>query len=411
MFISKPNQRDGYSSQSQLSLLIHVLAFCLPLLAASLSRAGTIEGVVFSENGPAKDSTVYAYRTYDDLVNDRVFRTSERGEREGQYSITLPAGSFYLVARANIGTRHLFSYHGVNPITITSDYRWLPFLLVPESILVCRESPGISRIRGRALYKNEPVSGGVISVYTPKDGKLRGMGLLTNTLDETGSFTFDLEPGSYTVVARKKQDIKGIGPVKQGDMFCYPSSNPINLTKNTLCDISFNCYPRDDLSFFLAKDAVNPQGRRHESRRLSSLYDLQPEEGQKRPDLPKAATISGVVTNQDGTPLPGMIVTAYPSNGVGIFQMHILRLITSNMGLTDGNGRYNIDLRDTDPRYYIVAREKLGEAPDRNEHFGLYEGSFNHSVTVNDGEHLNGIDIVTAPLMPERTLGDHRGKH
>lgn len=391
--------RPGNSATSGLLGILIILAGGFFLWLANPALAGTIEGVVFSETGPAKNATVFAYRSYEDLVADRVFRKSEQGSRDGQYSLNLPPGSYHLLARANLGGRQLFSYHGVNPIAVTEDYRWLPFIVVPENKMVCRETTGQNRITGQVSYKGQAVSGGVVSVYPWQEGKFRGMGLLTNTLDENGSFSFALGSGTYVIIARKKQDIKGIGPVKQGDMFCYPSTNPLTLTNNQSCNTDINCYPRDGLELFLNAEAVNPQGRRHDDRRQASLHDLQPEEVQNQP-LVLPSTISGRVTDAAGRPRPGMIVTAYPARGLDLFQMHVLRLITGNMGQTDSDGKYKIELKDDDGKYYLIAREKVGAAPDRSEYFGLYEGSPNHSVSIEPGWNLTGVNLTVDRIMP-----------
>lgn len=379
-------------------LLVPVVFFlCLFLLTERLAAAGLIEGVVFSEQGPASGATVSAYTSYEDLVANRVFQKSEPGVKEGQFTLQLDPGRYYLVAHAGQKDHPLFSYHGINPISVTNDYLWLPFLLVEETQATCQSAPeqGIS---GKVTYKGQPLNGGVVSVYPWQEGKFRGMGLLTNTLNENGLFSFGLEPGSYVVIARKKQDIRGIGPVQRGDMFCYPSANPLKVTSGQLCSVDINCYPRDDLDLFLNADTVNPQGRRHESRRHSSLSDLQPAEI----PVPAAAirtVISGIITDSTGKPRPGLTITAYPSNGLEIFQMHVVRLISENMGHSDQDGRYRIELPDGG-KFYIVAREKVGEAPDRGEYYGLYEGSANHSVVIKKGDNLTGINVVVDRIMP-----------
>lgn len=389
-------------------IILSVLAGLFFIGLPHTSLAGTVEGVVFTETGPLKGATVLAYKSYEELAGGQEFSKSTPGSRDGQYSLTLPPGSYYLLARADINGRQFFSYHGVNPITVTDDYRWLPFILVPENKMSCQDNPGQSSITGQVFYKGQAISGGVVSVYPWQDGKFRGMGLLTNSLDDNGAFSFGLEPGSYVVIARKKQDIKGIGPVRRGDMFCYPSTNPIILTNNKTCNTDINCYPRDELELFLNADAINPQGRRHNDRRQASLHDLQPMEAQKPGMEELTPTISGQVVDPTGAPHSGIIVTAYPARGLDLFQMHVLRLITNNMGQTDNNGKYRIELKDEDGegKYYIVAREKVGGAPDRFEYYGLYEGSVNHSVTITHGENLSGLNLVVDRIMPPQKPDD-----
>lgn len=371
--------------------------------SAELAHAGVIEGVVFSEHGPVPEATVFAYSSYENLVANRASSKSEPGGKPGQYNLQLLPGSYYLMARAEQNNHHLFSYHGVNPIVVSDDYRWLPFLLVEETPATC-VTDSRQGISGQVTYKDHPISGGVVSVYPWQDGKFRGMGLLTNTLDANGLFSFRLEPGTYVVIARKKQDIRGIGPVQQGDMFCYPSTNPITVAEGQLCSTQINCYPRDNLDLFLDDDAINPQGRKHESRRQASLFDLKPAET-PTPVVATPTRISGRITDPTGAPRPGLTITAYPANGLDLFQMHIVRLISDNMGRSDQDGRFTIELKN-EGNYYIIAREKVGEAPDRGEYYGLYEGSANHSIMINRGENLKGIDVVVDRIMPT-VLSDH----
>jgi hypothetical protein len=388
------------TARSRLFLLL--VATVLGLAQPVPLPAATIEGVVFSSRGPVAGATVYAYPDYQALAENSQAIVSVPGEREGQYRLQLEPGRYYLLARAREDGRRLFSYHGVNPITLGDDYRWLPFLLVAEKEGSCSASDyrGIS---GRVYYRDQPLDDGVVSVYPWQEGKFRGMGLLTNTLDAKGAFHFSLEPGTYVVIARKKQEARGIGPVHRGDLFCYPSANPVTLAAGQLCEIEMSCYPRDELPHYLAADAVNPQGRRHESRRQASLFDLQPAEV-PTPTTTRPTIIAGRVTDPAGKPRPGLVVTAYPAQGLALFQMHVVRLITDNIAHTDRDGRYRLEISEPG-RFYLQAREKMGEAPVPREYFGLYEGNANHSVVIESGRTLNDIDLVVDRIMPSLKPG------
>lgn len=391
-----------HTTQNLFTMMLRIavsllLAIIFSLYPRELVVAGTVEGIVFSEDGPAANARVFAYSSYEDLVANRAASQSETGSKIGHYNLQLKPGTYYLLARAQLKDKQLFSYHGVNPISISDCYRWLPFLLVEDTPNFC-DASSQQGLSGQVTYKGQPVNGGVVSIYPLQDGKFRGMGLLTNTLDDKGRFFFALEPGNYVLIARKKQEVRGIGPVKQGDMFCYPSANPITLQEGQQCTMQVNCYPRDNLDLFLDEGAVNPQGQRHDTRRQASLYDLQPAE----PSTPVVSTptsISGKITDQSGQARPGLVVTAYPANGLDLFQMHIVRLITNDIGQSDQEGRFSIKL-EKGGKYYIVAREKMGEAPDRGEYYGLYEGAENHAISVVKGENLSGIDVVVERIMP-----------
>ncbi|MBU0675954.1 MAG: carboxypeptidase-like regulatory domain-containing protein [Proteobacteria bacterium] len=380
-----------------ISMVGTILSF---FLASTPVGATIIEGVIFSPAGPLPGSTISAYSDYQSLITDTNPIQSGLGDKTGQFRIDLPPGRYYLLARGEADGVKFFSYHGVNPITVLDTFRWLPFFMIPESPAIC--SPDGQGISGTISYKATPLSGGVVSVYPEHDGLFRGMGLLTNTLDEKGHFRFNLDPGSYVVVARRKKTARGIGPVMQGDLFCYTSANPIKVVSDQLCEIKMECYPRDNLLSFLDDDEANPQGRKHETRRQASLWDLQPETSQQ-PTSQALSTISGTVTDLEGRGLANIFVTAYPSMGLNLFQMHVLRLISPAMSRTDSAGAFNIDLAQGG-RYYLVARDKVGAAPDRDELYGLYEGNQNHSVTVNAGEHRKNINLTVVPIMPASGL-------
>lgn len=391
-------QRYCYNMEMTNKFTIILALLALLLFCRGPVLAGTVEGVVFAGNGPVAASQVYAYPDYSSLVKKENYIKSSPGAKTGQYRLELPPGVYYLTATSAMADRpELFSYHGLNPITVTNDYRWLPFFMseTKEPVCVPGEGQGLS---GVVSYHGSPLDHGVISIYNSQEGKFRGMGLFTNTLGTEGRFRFNLEPGSYVVVARQKKMTAGLGPVMQGDLFCYPPTNPITIKKDQLCDLPIECYPRDNLEAYLDKGALNPQGRRHESRRQASLWDIQPEEA-KTAIYGRPATISGQVTNLGGQPVADLIVTAYPAMGIDPFQMHILRLISENRGRTDKDGRYQIELPGG-TLYYLQARQKIGEAPDRLEYYGLYEGNPNHAIMINPGENRSNINIPVTRIMP-----------
>lgn len=387
-------------------LFTQLLISLLFLFFSQPALAGIVEGVVFTDNGPVAGGKVFAYPDYESLVNKKNYIESSPGEKEGLYKLELSPGSYYLIATGNIADQTYFSYHGINPIIVADDYRWLPFFLTEESAPVCKTGHG-QGLSGLISYQGQPINHGVISIYPDQDGMFRGMGLLTNTIGDGGRFRFNLEPGSYVLVARQKKAAGGIGPVMRGDLFCYPSANPVKIGADQLCELEIQCYPRDNLESYLAEDAVNPQGRRHGSRREASLWAIEPEAA--KTSIPgRPATISGQVTDLDGQPVANLLVTAYPAMGTDHFQMHILRLITENRGRTDLHGRYQIDL-PAGGLYYLQARENIGEAPDRQEYYGLYEGNQNHAIMINPGESKGNINIPVSRIMPFSDLNNRLG--
>lgn len=374
------------------------VVFLLSVLIASAPHAGTIEGIVLTDKGPLPAAEVRAYRDYTDLQHRANAIISQTGAKPGQYKIELPPGKYYVTAEGQDQGKPLFSYHGLNPITITDSYQWIPFFALPNREVQC--DAGYQGLGGQVLYKDTPLSHGSVTVYTAEDEPFRGMGVLTNSISEDGRFWFDLAPGSYVVIARQRQEVDAIGPLKKGDLFCYPAANPIEISPATNCQVDLLCYPRDDLDHFLGKNAEDPRGKRLVSRQDSSLQKASMQEAGKKgggSDGP-ISIIAGRVTALDGSAMPGLIVSAYPADDLPLFQMYVLRFKSNFLAKTDEKGFFRLEM--SPGSYYLVAREKVGDAPNVSENYGLYEGSANHSLSIGSGETKTGIQILVAPIMP-----------
>ena len=367
-------------------------------LLARTGQAATVEGVILTENGPVPDAEARAYPTFADLRAKTKAIVSRPGRKPGHYHLELPAGKYYLVASGQ-GPQGapLFAYHGLNPISISDGYHWIPFLVQPAPPARCEA--GATGIGGRVLYKDAPITHGSVSVYTLKDEPFRGMGMLTNSLGKDGSFWFDLAPGSYMVIARQRQDDTSIGPLKKGDLFCYPAANPIKVIPATACQVELECYPKNDLEGYLKKDANDHRGKRKEAARLNaSLKRASIEESGKTIQGGTLAVIAGQVTDTHDQPMPGLVVTAYPGDQMPLFQMYVLRFRSDFITKTDDKGFFHLEVRPG--TYYIVARELVGDAPKAGERYGLYEGNANHSVSLKAGETKSDIQITVEPIMP-----------
>lgn len=373
-----------------------LLLLCIIILATMTpAKAATIEGIVLTDKGPV-EASVMAYRSYTDLHAQTNAVLSTPGAKTGQYKLELPPGKYYLAAKGQNQGQTLFAYHGLNPITITDTLQWIPFFVLPETKARCEA--GFQGIGGRILYKNSPITHGSVSVYTLEDEPFRGMGVLTNSIAENGNFWFDLAPGRYVVIARQRQDDAAIGPLKKGDLFCYPAANPIEVSPATACQVDLLCYPRDDLDGYLGKEAQDPRGKRLATRQDASLQKASMQEAGKKGSGGPIAIIAGRVTTVDGAAMPGLVVSAYPADELPLFQMYVLRFKSDFLAKTDSKGFFRLEL--SPGSYYLVAREKVGDAPTPREHYGLYEGNANHSLAVASGETKNGIQIMVEPIMP-----------
>jgi len=375
-----------------------LLFFIVSFGFTAAPQATTIEGIVLTDKGPVANSAVLAYRTFTDLRQQKNAIVSSEGAKPGQYKIELAPGKYYMTAKSQNQGQPLFAYHGLNPITITDTYQWIPFFVLPERQAQCEA--GYQGIGGRVLYKDAPLSHGSVTVYTSADEPFRGMGVLTNSIADDGRFWFDLAPGSYVVIARQRQDVAAIGPLKKGDLFCYSSANPIEVNPANSCQVDLLCYPRDDLDHFLGNDAEDPRGKRLATRQESSLQKASMQVAGKKGgsgDGP-ISIIAGRVIDLNGAAMPGLIVSAYPADDLPLFQMYVLRFKSDFLAKTDDKGFFRLEMKPGS--YYLVAREKVGDAPSEHEHYGLYEGTANHSLAVGSGETKTGIQIFVEPIMP-----------
>jgi hypothetical protein len=380
-------------------LILSTLAITI-LSGPTEVKASEIAGIILSTTGPLENSSLYAYPDFPSLVNNTHGIESLPGEKAGQFRLQVKRGTYYLVARGELDGEKMFAYHGLNPVTINEDYLWLPFFAVASSKPLYKEGP--QGIGGVVKYKDQALAGGVISAYPPSDLRFRGMGLLSNTIDANGRFWFDLEPGQHVIVARKRLGDNNMGPLKKGDLFCYPEANPIHVLPSMSAEIEISCYPRDDLEAFLKDRELDPRGRRQPTRRTTSLWDTQIEDASKIQQemmLQRPVAVQGTVKDISGKPASGLYVAAYPADQFPLFQMFVVRLITNHITKTDENGRYHLNL-EHGKAYYLVAREKIGEAPDHMELYGLYEGTANHSYTVQPGIGNSDVDVTVERIMP-----------
>ena len=360
------------------------------------SHATTIEGIILTDKGPATDSEVIAYPSYLDLQKNTNGLHSIPGQKTGLYRLELPSGKYYLAAKSTDQEKHFFSYHGLNPITIADTPQWIPFFILPVQSPKCE--PGFQGIGGRVLYKELPLSRGSVTAYTFDDAPFRGIGVLTNSISNDGNFWFDLAPGSYVMIARQRQDDTSIGPLKKGDLFCYTAANPIEVHPAQACTIDLLCYPRDDLDNYVTQNFSDPRGIKQHARHEASLEKASIQGTGDHTSSSSRSMLAGRVTDLNNTPMPGLVVSAYPADDLPLFQMYILRFKSNFLAKTDAKGYFRLEVKQG--TYYLVAREKVGDAPNSNEFYGLYEGNSNHSLSIKDGEAINGIQLQVEPIMP-----------
>jgi hypothetical protein len=358
-------------------------------MLASPVPAAIVEGVILSEQGPVSQGRVEAYAEMQEIDRLPPRAVSTAGEKPGFYRLELPAGSYYLVARGTEGERTLWSFHGANPLTIGTDGLWLPFAVTERTAPVTSPAQGAT-ISGMISYRGEPVAGAQVSLYAAADGVFRGFGLQNRETASDGTFRFEVVPGEYVLVGRKRLSTQTVKPLTKGDLFCYYGSNPVLAADNQSSFLNIACYPKDDVAGYLQ----DPQAVRRSKADLVRLRET---------SHPEPMTIRGTVADLTGKPCAGMQVTAYRAEPGQIFQMQLLRLKGAYQTTTDSSGSYSLPVGQAGS-YYLVARERGGESPVKGEYYGLYEGNVDHVLAVDGSRReLSGIRIDVSRVMADAT--------
>jgi hypothetical protein len=373
------------------AVLFTAFLLLIPFCPSQLFSAD-IEGIILSSSGPVENANVYAYKKFQDLKEGIQSYKSEAGEKKGFYRLALPPGRYYLTASGSVDGKDYFSFHGANPVNIGEKKLWVPFMVLPEKKEIITGSAS-AKLTGKVTFSGNPVKNAHVSIYSPMDPAFRGMGYFTNTTDDRGFFRFNPEPGEYIVIARKRKNFRGIRPLKKGDLFCYPSANPVSVDQNSETFIEVPCYPKDDLKAFLDEEVypailVKKSGE-NSIRFRENIIDKKN----------YTFKIKGKAVDRHGKPVKDLYVMAYKGKPSKMFKMLYVRTMPEYMVMSDADGHFMIDAVE-EGTYYMVARELIGDAPSKGEYYGLYEGNTDHAVVLTAGSNKD-VNIVVSRVMAE----------
>lgn len=171
-----------------------------------------------------------------------------------------------------------------------------------------------------------------------------------------GTFSVELPPGKYTLVARKRSNQDSAGPLSPGDQRSDPVDIVVPAGGMAKTTLALNVKDDADLRAFV-------------------------------PPKEWTTSISGTVRDPDGKPVSGARVHIYT-----YVQMSERPKYVSER--TGPDGKYVV-LLPKGGTYYIAARDRFGGPPRIGDLYGRYdEGSINPTgVVVQDGGKREGIDI------------------
>ena len=333
-------------------------------------------GKITRESRGVAGARVLAYRTFADLLATRGAAVSEPSGAGGEFLLSLPEGTYYLVARAQDGAPAgpvpvggLFAFHGSNPFTLApSTSAEVNFSLArkaAEPVVKPAADPGSGSLGGVVTREGAGVAGVQVKLYLDAESAFRGMGYAAAPpTDERGAFSFEFLPESaYYVVARKRAAGGGPGPLAEGDLYGYYADNPVQVHVGTAVEIALEMVSK-------GREVGNADGR----------------------PRPSGTRIAGRITDAAGAVVRGVYAFAYEEKVMA----HKKPAYISQE--VDGQGRYVIHLSRAGT-YYIGARSAYGDSPGKGEWYGRYDGTTDHGVTVGEGASAAGIDIRVERIL------------
>jgi hypothetical protein len=340
-------------------------------------KPALLRGRVTRHAEGVEGARVHVYRSFDDLLSHSPLAASAPTDGDGNYSVQLPAGTCYLVAKRGGGGKDgplpaggLYSFHGSNPFTLAAgEERAADFSLArkgSDAVVSGSDDPGSGTLAGKVTYRGEGMAGVLVRLYLDGGSDFRGMGYAAAPpTGEDGSFRFDYLPESdYFLLARKRAGGRGAGPLAEGDFFGYHIDNPVMVRGGTMTEVELE---------------VTSKGRE------VSGADSRPR--------PTGTSISGRILDAKGSVVEGVYAFAYREK---VMAHKKPAFISSPV---DGHGRFVIYLSGGGT-YYIGARSAYGDSPAKGEWYGRYDETADHSVTVKTGAALDGVDIVVERILP-----------
>ncbi len=359
--------------------LLFLLAVLLPVEAfADVS----LEGRVFTEQGPLPGARVMLYDRHSDIAAGQPRAVSRETDGNGMYRMKAPSGDYVIVARGEQGGKAFFAYHGNNPIKLDKDGLWaaLQAVEVPGPPVY---EPGPTGVEGRLLFKGQPVDGAYVALYRPDSKTFKGLGLKTESADSTGRFSIAIATGKYVVIGKKMSSGKSNRPLQKGDLYCYYPPNPVEVRDGQVTRFDLSCYPKNDRDAFVTTPVVKDN-------ELKTVAEQAVISG---------TGIRGRVMDVSGKPVEGMMVLAYRLASP-VFMMYHVYHGTEYSALTDASGTTS---------YRSTRMATTGSSPGTSSATGRTGANctgctrgIRHAVTYKNGAMVENISITVGKVMEER---------
>ncbi len=334
-------------------------------ISGCASPSGTVEGKASIEGAPVPAAEVQVFAKAGAERSGAPFASGSAGG-DGGYRISLPPGTYYVVARATLaeeGRSRIYKgeYPG-NPVAVTPGGRLagidIPLAEMSSGGFTPRPGTGVT---GRVSSKGGGVRDAFVYAYPSGAGTVRGPSYAAFArTGDAGRFRLLLREGSFRVVARRKGGADETGAMAPDGESGGGEGKTVTLAAGEMADVG----------------EIVLHAPREGSRRRRAASG-----GQER----AAAEIRGTVVRDDGAPGDGVHVMAYADR-------RMIGRPYAISGRTGKDGAFSLSL----PRpgtFYLGARSGRGGPVAPGEWVGAYDGVPDHAVTVGEGERREAIRI------------------
>ena len=221
---------------------------------------------------------------------------------------------------------------------------------------------------------SNPLAGAYVNVYPDTLSNLLGPSqFISSPTDEQGRYTIEnVPPGTYYIVARKRQSGQPTGPLAPGDYYSQNERITAEVRADKLARVDIPVIPMKAPMFF--KKAVTDQ----------------------RTDT----GIRGRLVDPQGQPVPGSFAIAYMDD-------NIKRAPDFASTLTDQQGRFVLYLPDGG-EYYLAGRVHAWDMPRPGEPYGIYGSAEPEPLKVEKGSFVEEVEILMTPFSGEYKPGKSR---
>lgn len=246
---------------------------------------------------------------------------------------------------------------------------WLtkPFAAPASNEPIVAAGEANAKISGNVTDENgKPVKDAYVYIYkSTARGEIGPSDFISSQTNENGEFTLNLPQNEYFIIARKRADGGNVGVLSTGD-YSSPTGFKVTATSKEESKVTIKMTKIVEPMFFKKTGA----------------------------EITKSG-VKGRILDEKGNPVAGAFAIAYK-------EPDIKKLPDFASVPTMSDGSYTLYLPEGG-KYYVAARITIKKPPEKDELYGSYKGTDDHSVVVKGETFTEGIDVTLKPFAGTAT--------